>query len=105
MVAKSCLKQPSRTPSPTFGSFQFEPNLDASNPVAEERRKSVTFSSDGEEDVKEEVFYADEWDRSPHKVTQKLNYRDVLELMELRLALPKVVSGGRRRSDSIESTS
>lgn len=67
MRTKSCLKQSSLAPS-------LEPAGDVS-PIYTERRKSVTFSMKGEEDIQEEVFYADEWDRSPIEATPKLTYR------------------------------
>ncbi|EPQ56688.1 hypothetical protein GLOTRDRAFT_121058 [Gloeophyllum trabeum ATCC 11539] len=48
------------------------------------KRKSVSFCDQGQE----EVFIADEWDRTPAEVTQKLSYQDVLELKQLQLSLP-----------------
>ncbi|RPD64046.1 hypothetical protein L226DRAFT_569539 [Lentinus tigrinus ALCF2SS1-7] len=48
-------------------------------------RKTVSFCSD---DSLEEVFFADEWDRTPAAVTPKLTYQDVLELKQLRINLP-----------------
>ncbi|CCM01823.1 uncharacterized protein FIBRA_03891 [Fibroporia radiculosa] len=117
---KSCLKLPRPSPSasPASTSPSSSPSpLTASLPSLADRRKSVTFlpaspcedgGSDGDDNdddrlrVKEEVFYVDEWDRSPAETTRKLNYKDVLELMELRLALPRI-GVGRRRSGSLES--
>ena len=39
----------------------------------ESNRKSVTFTEEGEE----EVFFADDWDRSPAAVTERLTYKFV----------------------------
>lgn len=97
MRTKSCLKESSFTPSP-------EPAERGDvSPIYTERRKSVTFSMKGEEDIQEEVFYADEWDRSPIEATPKLTYRDVLELMELRLSIPRIRFPGRQRRGSLDS--
>lgn len=76
MLVKSCLKQ-NASPEPTSYEGLLLPSTFAqSQPNREARRKSVTFSDDGsEEEVKEEVFYVEDYDRSPMKVTYKLNYR------------------------------
>ncbi|KZT07521.1 uncharacterized protein LAESUDRAFT_113462 [Laetiporus sulphureus 93-53] len=49
-------------------------------------RKNVSFCEDS---TLEEVFFADEWDRSPAPVTPKLSYSDVLELKQLLVSLPR----------------
>ncbi|KAI0048773.1 hypothetical protein FA95DRAFT_1571707 [Auriscalpium vulgare] len=49
------------------------------------RRKSVSFCSL----TKNQVFYADEWDRSPMEVTPRLSYQDMLELKEIQRSLPR----------------
>lgn len=36
-----------------------------------QKRKSVTFTEDGEE----EVFYVDDWDRSPAAIVERLTYK------------------------------
>ena len=75
--------------------------------MEQKRRKSVTFTEKGAE----EVFYVDDWDRSPAAVTERLTYkyvhciirqlahaltsnesliRDVYELKELRISLPRI---------------
>ncbi|KZT70837.1 NAD(P)-binding protein [Daedalea quercina L-15889] len=84
MVVKSCLKRSTGPPSssaPEPSSYEgllLPSSLEQSQPIREARRKSVTFSDDGnEEEVKEEVFYVEEYDRSPMKVTNKLNYRRI----------------------------
>ncbi|KAL4252898.1 hypothetical protein ABKN59_003560 [Abortiporus biennis] len=86
-MIKSCLKQ---TPPVT-------PNLSAYGTPCESRsgspearalsaaRKAVSFCSD---EVLEEIFEADEWDRSPAPMTPRLTYQDVLELKALRLTPP-----------------
>ncbi|KAI0736444.1 hypothetical protein C8Q72DRAFT_878849 [Fomitopsis betulina] len=107
MLVKSCLKQ-NASPEPTSYEGLLLPSTFAqSQPNREARRKSVTFSDDGsEEEVKEEVFYVEDYDRSPMKVTYKLNYRDMMELMELRLALPRIRPfGSRQRRGSVDSQS
>ncbi|KAI0064036.1 hypothetical protein BV25DRAFT_1764627, partial [Artomyces pyxidatus] len=48
-------------------------------------RKSVSFCSQ----AANEVFFADEWDRSPAEVTPRLTYKDMLELKEIQLSLPR----------------
>jgi hypothetical protein len=85
---KSCLKctidaqhacgSPPQSPSET-GS-----DCDISTPVSPNitRRKSVTFCEVGEEDV----FYVDDWDRSPAAVTERLTYQCVFRLLPSVLA-------------------
>ncbi|KAI0917940.1 hypothetical protein AcW1_006933 [Taiwanofungus camphoratus] len=99
---KSCLKQNSPPASPQLDSPCAEdPRPDT---LYDLRRKSVSFGTPGEEEVKEEVFYVEEYDRSPAQVTRKLLYRDILEMMELRLTLPRILPlKGRRRSGSLDS--
>ncbi|EGN95077.1 hypothetical protein SERLA73DRAFT_113838 [Serpula lacrymans var. lacrymans S7.3] len=67
---KSCLKTPTppRSASPTQGG-----------------KKTVVFSDEGTE----EVYTADEWDRTPAEVAQRLSYQDILELKEIQRSLPK----------------
>lgn len=84
MTVKSCLKQntaPSNPSAPDPTSYEgllLPSTFEQSQPMREARRKSVTFSDDGsDEEVKEEVFYVEDYDRSPMKVTNKLNYRRV----------------------------
>ena len=84
MTVKSCLKQntaPSHPSAPDPTSYEgllLPSTFEQSQPMREARRKSVTFSDDGsDEEVKEEVFYVEDYDRSPMKVTNKLNYRRV----------------------------
>ena len=84
MTVKSCLKQntaPSTSSAPDPTSYEgllLPSTFEQSQPMREARRKSVTFSDDGsDEEVKEEVFYVEVYDRSPMKVTNKLNYRCV----------------------------
>ncbi|PSR80376.1 hypothetical protein PHLCEN_2v6761 [Hermanssonia centrifuga] len=80
---KSCLKRSTSAPEVLY---QARPGVSGDAQSKEQNRKSVSFSEDGEE----EVFYAEDWDRSPAAVTQRLTYRDVYELKELRMALPRI---------------
>ncbi|KZT25168.1 hypothetical protein NEOLEDRAFT_1065808, partial [Neolentinus lepideus HHB14362 ss-1] len=77
---KSCLKYspPASPPSacPPTPSPSARPSY---------KRKAVSFRNEGEV----QVFVADEWDRTPAEVTQKLSYQDVLELKQLQLSLPR----------------
>ncbi|CAL1715314.1 unnamed protein product [Somion occarium] len=50
-------------------------------------RKAVSFCS--EDEGLEEVFEADDWDRSPIPMTPRLSYQDILELKQLQLNLPR----------------
>lgn len=76
MTVKSCLKQNTALETPIYEGLLLPSTFDQSQPIREARRKSVTFSDDGsDEEVKEEVFYVEDYDRSPMKVTNKLNYR------------------------------
>ncbi|KXN83962.1 hypothetical protein AN958_00606 [Leucoagaricus sp. SymC.cos] len=68
---KPCLKQSSRPPSPT-----------ADHPV-----KHVAFGADGSD----EVFFADEWDRTPAAPARNLSYQDILELKEIQRSLPRAI--------------
>ncbi|KAF8654640.1 hypothetical protein AX16_003493 [Volvariella volvacea WC 439] len=67
---KGCLKLPSRSSSP---------GTDCST-----TRKCVAFGAEGTE----EVFIADEWDRTPTEPARKLSYQDLLELKEIQRSLP-----------------
>ncbi|EKM50111.1 uncharacterized protein PHACADRAFT_264660 [Phanerochaete carnosa HHB-10118-sp] len=98
---KSCLKcttdahhRDRNSPPPDSPSEQ---GSDCDVPIMDsmQRRKSVAFCEVGEEDI----FYADDWDRSPAAITQRLTYQDVYELKELRIALPRIQLA-RRKSDS-----
>ncbi|KAL4062373.1 hypothetical protein V8B97DRAFT_1752822 [Scleroderma yunnanense] len=75
---KSCLKSSpahSGTSTPSSdGSVSF-PNA----------KKHVVFSDEGTE----QVYEADEWDRTPAEITQRLSYEDVLELKMLQRELPR----------------
>ncbi|KAI0761819.1 hypothetical protein BD413DRAFT_606998 [Trametes elegans] len=90
---KSCLKiTPPITPdlsaaSSPCGSGRTSPSVtsDGGSSVGSGGRKSVSFCAQGE---LEEVFWADEWDRTPSAVTPKLSYQDILELKQLRISLP-----------------
>ncbi|KAF8622500.1 hypothetical protein AX15_006947 [Amanita polypyramis BW_CC] len=67
---KGCLKQLSPMPSP--------------QPDCACARKCVAFEADG----REQVFFADEWDRTPTEPTRKLSYQDLIELKEIQRSLP-----------------
>ncbi len=67
---KSCLKRSTSAPEVLY---QARPGVSGDAQSKEQNRKSVSFSEDGEE----EVFYAEDWDRSPAAVTQRLTYRCV----------------------------
>ncbi|KAI0326987.1 hypothetical protein GY45DRAFT_46847 [Cubamyces sp. BRFM 1775] len=90
---KSCLKiTPPITPdlsaaSSPCGSGRTSPTLtsDGGSSASSSGRKTVAFCP---EDDLEEVFWADEWDRTPAAVTPKLSYQDILELKQLRISLP-----------------
>ncbi|KAI0731087.1 hypothetical protein C8Q76DRAFT_793185 [Earliella scabrosa] len=90
---KSCLKLTppitpdlSAAPSPC-NSGRTSPSIasDSESSVSSGCRKTVSFCSD---DELEEVFWADEWDRTPAAATPKLSYQDILELKQLRINLP-----------------
>ncbi|KDQ50155.1 hypothetical protein JAAARDRAFT_42334 [Jaapia argillacea MUCL 33604] len=49
------------------------------------KRKSVTWCAE----ELQQVFIADEWDRTPAEVARNLSYEDVLELKQLQLSLPR----------------
>ncbi|KIP03438.1 hypothetical protein PHLGIDRAFT_20244 [Phlebiopsis gigantea 11061_1 CR5-6] len=61
-------------------------DCDGPTNALQQRRKSVTFCEVGEEDI----FYVDDWDRSPAAVTERLTYQDVYELKELHVVLPRL---------------
>ncbi|KAI0085790.1 hypothetical protein BDY19DRAFT_996464 [Irpex rosettiformis] len=71
--------------SPSQDSVLSDASTDSSS-TQEQKRKSVTFTEDGEE----EVFYVDDWDRSPAAVVERLTYKDVYELKELHISLPRI---------------
>jgi len=98
---KSCLKcttdahhRDTNSPPPESPSDQGS-DCDVPTTGNMQRRKSVTFCEVGEEDV----FYVDDWDRSPAAVTERLTYKDVYELKEMRIALPRIHLA-RRKSES-----
>ncbi|XP_006462237.1 hypothetical protein AGABI2DRAFT_179079 [Agaricus bisporus var. bisporus H97] len=68
---KGCLKLPSRAPSPTSCSVQ----------------KHVVFDDEGSE----QVFFADEWDRTPAEPARNLSYQDILELKQIQRSLPRAI--------------
>ncbi|KAI1796744.1 hypothetical protein LXA43DRAFT_1089827 [Ganoderma leucocontextum] len=90
---KSCLKltppitpELSAAPSPsTSGRTSPAMVSDSGSSADSGGRKTVSFC---EEDELEEIFWADEWDRTPAAVTPKLSYQDILELKQLRINLP-----------------
>ncbi|KAI0369780.1 hypothetical protein BV20DRAFT_979926 [Pilatotrama ljubarskyi] len=90
---KSCLKiTPPITPdlsaaSSPCGSGRTSPSMgsDGGSSTGSGGRKTVSFCSEHE---LEEVFFVDEWDRTPAAVTPKLSYQDILELKQLRISLP-----------------
>ncbi|TBU41010.1 hypothetical protein BD309DRAFT_869119 [Dichomitus squalens] len=90
---KSCLKLTppitpdlSAAPSPCT-SGRTSPSLasDIDSRCSSAGRKTVSFCGGNE---LEEIFFADEWDRTPAAVTPKLSYQDILELKQLRINLP-----------------
>ncbi|KAM6496665.1 hypothetical protein JOM56_007138 [Amanita muscaria] len=68
---KGCLKLPSPIPSPAL-------------PDCLHSRKCVAFEAEGTE----QVFFADEWDRTPTEPTRRLSYQDLMELKEIQCSLP-----------------
>ncbi|KAG6333454.1 hypothetical protein ID866_5635 [Astraeus odoratus] len=74
---KSCLKS-----SPSSSGTSTPSSSGSVHPHA---KKHVAFCEDGTE----EVYEADEWDRTPAEVTQRLSYEDVLELKMLQRELPR----------------
>ena len=85
---KSCIKytppitpELSAAPSPC-DSGRTSPSLvsDSGSSVSSGGRKTVAWCSD---DELEEVFYADEWDRTPSAVTPKLSYQCVFPFSPL----------------------
>ncbi|KAI0342954.1 hypothetical protein BDW22DRAFT_1356492 [Trametopsis cervina] len=98
-MMKSCLKcsaagpshalfaQPDSPRSPGGQSVHSNADSDGGSPSAspeEMKRKSVTFMDEGE------VFYVDDWDRSPTAIVERLTYKDVYELKELHISLPRI---------------
>ncbi|EAU89972.1 hypothetical protein CC1G_05888 [Coprinopsis cinerea okayama7 len=71
---KGCLKRSQSSPASPHTQSPLSP------------RKAVTFESD---DSLEQVFWADEWDRTPTEPSRKLSYQDLLELKEIQLSLPR----------------
>ncbi|KAI0742016.1 hypothetical protein C8Q80DRAFT_1221814 [Daedaleopsis nitida] len=90
---KSCLKitppiTPERSAAPSpCNSGRTSPSMfsDSGSSVGSGGRKTVSFCSD---DELEEVYWADEWDRTPAAATPRLSYQDILELKQLRVHLP-----------------
>ncbi|KAH7924146.1 hypothetical protein BV22DRAFT_1035481 [Leucogyrophana mollusca] len=73
---KSCLKN---SPSQSGTSTPIESD------TTYELKKRVAFSESG----MEEVYEADEWDRTPADVAQRLSYEDILELKQIQRSLPR----------------
>ncbi|KAG2351850.1 hypothetical protein BDR07DRAFT_1293508, partial [Suillus spraguei] len=73
---KSCLKSPSHSGSAT-------PCTDSDDDAT--CKKHVAFCEEGTE----QVFEADEWDRTPAEIAQRLSYEDVLELKMIQRSLPR----------------
>lgn len=73
---KSCLKSPSHSGSAT--------PIDSDTDDAS-CKKHVAFCEEGTE----QVFQADEWDRTPAEIAQRLSYDDVLELKMIQRSLPR----------------
>lgn len=70
-LRKSCLRLATPMPSPGLSEAPPKP-------------KAVVFC-DGDE----EVFQADDWDRTPHEPSLKLSYSDILELKAIQRSLPR----------------
>ncbi|KAG0696001.1 hypothetical protein DFH29DRAFT_813588 [Suillus ampliporus] len=71
---KSCLKT---SPSHSGAATPVDSDADC--------KKHVVFSEEGSE----QVFQADEWDRTPTEISQRLSYEDVLELKMIQRSLPR----------------
>ncbi|KAI0077740.1 hypothetical protein K474DRAFT_1047976 [Panus rudis PR-1116 ss-1] len=85
---KSCLKQtPPVTPTLSTSGTPEMSRCASPDMRPPSIRKSVSFCR--EEEGLEEVFEADDWDRSPTPMTPRLSYQDILELKQLRLTLPR----------------
>ncbi|KAF7797241.1 hypothetical protein EIP86_008433 [Pleurotus ostreatoroseus] len=105
---KSCLKQSTQESTPASHAVPYSPPPGSpATPPAEpeihtqdEKRKSVTFSDDGEV----EVFYVEDWDRSPAAVVERLTYKDVYELKEMRMALPRMGLSSQHRMKPVAAT-
>ncbi|KIJ65230.1 hypothetical protein HYDPIDRAFT_88758, partial [Hydnomerulius pinastri MD-312] len=77
---KSCLK------SSPYQSGTCTPTSDADdNKSLSLMKKRVAFSEEGTE----QVYEADEWDRTPAEIAQRLSYEDVLELKMIQRELPR----------------
>ncbi|KAH7885740.1 hypothetical protein F5I97DRAFT_1791318, partial [Phlebopus sp. FC_14] len=76
---KSCLKS-----SPSH-SGACTPTSDDDSKGLPLMKKRVAFSEEGTE----EVYEADEWDRTPADIAQRLSYEDVLELKMIQRELPR----------------
>lgn len=73
---KSCLKHSTSAPHALYQPHPDSPareTAEADGQSKDEKRKSVTFSDDGEV----EVFYVEDWDRSPAAVVERLTYKYV----------------------------
>ncbi|TCD65046.1 hypothetical protein EIP91_003325, partial [Steccherinum ochraceum] len=85
---KPCLKHsPPTTPNLSQLSSPSGSRSSTPPPTPSTARKCVSFCA--EEKGLEEVWEADDWDRSPTPMTPKLSYQDVLELKQLQLSLPR----------------
>ncbi|KAF7974125.1 hypothetical protein HWV62_13341 [Athelia sp. TMB] len=69
-MPKSCLRCPTPPSTPALGHHH--------------QRKCVAFCAE----ELEQVFAADEWDRTPTEAAQKLSYGDILELKAIQRSLP-----------------
>ncbi|KAG2122679.1 hypothetical protein BD769DRAFT_1350328, partial [Suillus cothurnatus] len=75
---KSCLKSPSHSGSTTPCTLDSDTDEGTC-------KKHVAFCEEGTE----QVFQADEWDRTPMEIAQRLSYEDVLELKMIQRSLPR----------------
>ncbi|KAF9499357.1 hypothetical protein BDN71DRAFT_174702 [Pleurotus eryngii] len=82
---KGCLKYSSCTPMPSPGLPPAPPCTPThSSDACQSRRKCVAFSMS----ALEEIYVADEWDRTPTEPARHLSYSDLLELKEIQRSLP-----------------
>ncbi|PPQ97865.1 hypothetical protein CVT26_013034 [Gymnopilus dilepis] len=103
---KGCLKFPSPLPTPGVegrSSFYSNPNSSTTSTASTSsdshtaHKKTVAFGAEGTE----EIYVADEWDRTPTEPARKLSYQDLLELREIQRSLPHAeqpydIMNGRR---------
>ncbi|OAX37162.1 hypothetical protein K503DRAFT_801447 [Rhizopogon vinicolor AM-OR11-026] len=77
---KSCLKS-----SPSHSGAATPIHTDPDTETIPCCKKRVAFCEEGTE----QVFQADEWDRTPTEIAQRLSYEDVLELKMIQRSLPR----------------